>query len=90
MNGQPENVESISDTELVERAAFQSMTGHHAERVHAHRAAAELTRRLIVQISNLRDEMKTSDTTMKRLTWALVILTIVLVALAIVLIVTAS
>lgn len=72
---------SWNDAQLVEASSLQSMTGHHAERMVGHRAASELMRRLMVELTQLRVTSDRSGRRIERLTQALVFLTVVLVIL---------
>lgn len=84
-----ERFDDWSDEALVRAARDQGMPGHSAARSRANQAAAELMRRLIVQIAGLRTDLQASNDTLGRLTLALVILTVVLVGLTVVLVVQA-
>jgi len=59
------------------------MTGQNAKRIEAHKASAELLRRLTSQISGRRKKLQNSSITITRLTWALVILAVCLVAMTV-------
>ncbi len=78
-----EQVERLTDAELVDLSGHRARSGHQASRVQAFRAEAELTRRLKSELVALREALGESDKRMTWLTVVLVIFTATLVVLSI-------
>jgi hypothetical protein len=83
--------ESASDDDLVSEAGLSGARttpgGYVPSDPRGYQAQAELTRRLTFELRETREELHASGSRIARLTWWLVVLTLVLVALTVVLLV---